>query len=56
MDGDETCPKEPQHVLRDPSKNRFPHLQVISEILPTRKDVRTTLREIAEATEWRPGL
>jgi hypothetical protein len=45
--------REPQHMVRDPSKNHFPHLQVISEILPTATDVRCYLREIVEATGHR---
>ena len=44
--------KEPQHVLRDPSKNRFPHLQVVSEVLPATTDLRCTLREIVEGTGY----
>ena len=33
--------KEPPHVVRDPKANDFPHLVVLSEVVPDREDWRT---------------
>ncbi len=44
--------REAQHVVRDPSQNRFPHLVVLSELLPTSTDWRDyTQKAEAEARE-----
>jgi phthalate 4,5-dioxygenase oxygenase subunit len=41
---------EPPHVMRDPEKNRFPHLQVISDLVPDDTDIKQHTRKIeAEA-------
>ncbi|MGH7767797.1 MAG: Rieske 2Fe-2S domain-containing protein [Candidatus Binatia bacterium] len=41
---------EPPHVVRDPDKNRFPHLQVISDLIPGDTDIKQHTRKIeAEA-------
>ncbi len=41
---------EPPHVVRDPEKNRFPHLQVISDLIPSATDIKQHTRKIeAEA-------
>ena len=43
---------EAQHVIRDPRQNRFPHLVVLSELLPTSTDWRDyTQKAEAEARE-----
>ena len=42
--------REPPHVVRDPSLNRFPHLQVISDLLPATTDLKQHTRSLeAEA-------
>ncbi len=42
--------REPPHVVRDPEKNRFPHLQVISDLIPSSTDIKQHTRKIeAEA-------
>jgi hypothetical protein len=42
--------REPAHVVRDPSQNRFPHLQVISDLIPAGTDVKQYTRKLeAEA-------
>jgi phenylpropionate dioxygenase-like ring-hydroxylating dioxygenase large terminal subunit len=38
--------KEPQHVVREAGNNAFPHLQVLSEVLPSAIDVRERLRQV----------
>jgi phthalate 4,5-dioxygenase oxygenase subunit len=41
---------EPPHVVRDPEKNRFPHLQVISDLIPGDTDIKQHARKVeAEA-------
>ena len=41
---------EPPHVVRDPAQNRFPHLQVISDLIPGTTDIKQHTRKIeAEA-------
>jgi hypothetical protein len=41
---------EPPHVVRDPAKNRFPHLQVISDLIPGDTDIKQHTKKIeAEA-------
>jgi hypothetical protein len=42
--------REPQHVVRDPAANRFPHLQVVSHVVPS-LDWRTAWREYLERPE-----
>jgi phthalate 4,5-dioxygenase oxygenase subunit len=39
--------RDPQHVIRDPSLNRFPHLFVISEIVPDSTDHKEYARKLA---------
>ncbi len=42
--------REPPHVVRDPGQNRFPHLQVISDLLPSTTDFKQHTRNVeAEA-------
>jgi phenylpropionate dioxygenase-like ring-hydroxylating dioxygenase large terminal subunit len=42
--------QEPPHVMRDPALNRFPHLQVISDLVPGNVDVKQHTRSVeAEA-------
>jgi len=36
---------EPPHVVRDPEKNRFPHLQVISDLIPGDTDIKQHARK-----------
>lgn len=38
------------HVVRDAERNRFPHLQVISQVLPGSVNVREYVEQIAEKT------
>ena len=45
--------REPDHVVRDPSKNRFPHLQVISEVLPATTDLKAHVGNLIAAAEVR---
>jgi len=41
--------RDPLHVVRDPSKNNFGHLTVISEIAPEAADIRAIVQQkIAE--------
>ncbi|HEY7819982.1 MAG TPA: hypothetical protein VIG29_17305, partial [Vicinamibacteria bacterium] len=40
--------REAPHVIREPSVNRFPHLQVLSEVIPASADVREHVRKICE--------
>jgi phenylpropionate dioxygenase-like ring-hydroxylating dioxygenase large terminal subunit len=41
---------EPPHVVRDPSRNRFPHLQVISDLIPGDTDIKQHTKKLeAEA-------
>lgn len=42
--------REPPHVIRDPSQNRFPHLLVISDMIPGTADFRDYTKSLeAEA-------
>jgi phthalate 4,5-dioxygenase oxygenase subunit len=41
--------RDPAHVVRDPSANRFDHLVVTSEVLPDRADWRTIWRPAGRA-------
>ncbi|HEV8344054.1 MAG TPA: Rieske 2Fe-2S domain-containing protein [Candidatus Binatia bacterium] len=38
--------REPPHVMRDPSLNRFPHLQVISDLIPSTRDIKEHTRSL----------
>ncbi|HSK29049.1 MAG TPA: Rieske 2Fe-2S domain-containing protein [Candidatus Limnocylindria bacterium] len=38
--------RDPQHVLKDPQLNRFPHMIVISEVIPAGKDCKQHVKEI----------
>jgi phthalate 4,5-dioxygenase oxygenase subunit len=40
--------RDPQHVIRDPRLNRFPHLLVISEIVPRSTDWKEYAKRLAE--------
>jgi phthalate 4,5-dioxygenase len=37
--------QDPPHVVRDPAANRFPHLLVLSEVVPASTDARALARE-----------
>jgi phthalate 4,5-dioxygenase oxygenase subunit len=39
--------RDPQHVIRDPSLNRFPHLLVISEIVSASADLKEYAKKLA---------
>ena len=42
--------REPPHVVRDPNLNRFPHLQVISDLIPSSVDIKQHTKSLeAEA-------
>ena len=42
--------REPPHMMRDPALNRFPHLQVISDLVPGNVDVKQHTKSVeAEA-------
>jgi phthalate 4,5-dioxygenase oxygenase subunit len=45
---------EPPHVVRDPEKNRFPHLQVISDLVPDDTDIKQHTRKIEAEAKARP--
>lgn len=38
--------RDPRHVIRDPKSNRFPHLVVLSEIVPASTDCKQYLRQV----------
>lgn len=38
--------RDPQHVLRESSVNHFPHLIVISQLIPAEKDCKQHVKEI----------
>jgi hypothetical protein len=42
--------KDPQHVMREPGRNFFPHLQVISEVVPKFTSVKEILQKRIEQT------
>ena len=39
--------RQPQHVIRDPEANRFPHLVVLSELVPASTDLKQFVRDRA---------
>jgi phthalate 4,5-dioxygenase oxygenase subunit len=39
--------RDPQHVIRDPKLNRFPHLVVVSEVVPTSTDWKEYSKQLA---------
>ena len=39
--------RQPQHVLKDPKKNHFPHLVVLSELVPASTDLKQFIRDRA---------
>ena len=41
--------KDPLHVVRDPSKNRFNHLVAMTEVIPAGKDWKDHLKEKIES-------
>jgi hypothetical protein len=42
--------REPPHVIREPSQNRFPHLLVVSDMIPDTQDWKEYTRKLeAEA-------
>jgi phthalate 4,5-dioxygenase oxygenase subunit len=45
---------EPPHVVRDPEKNRFPLLQVISDLVPDGTDIKQHTRKIEAEAKARP--
>jgi len=49
---DVTEGRDPQHVIRDPRKNRFPHMVVISEVVSTATDIKAYTHQVeTEAKE-----
>jgi hypothetical protein len=38
--------RSPQHVMRDPEHNRFPHLLVISELIPDDADWKQYVKQL----------
>jgi hypothetical protein len=47
--------RDPQHVVRQAASNRFLHLQVFSEVVPTGVDIRAHTHERIKAIEQRYG-
>lgn len=45
--------REPQHVIRDPGLNRFPHLVVVSEVVPASTDWKQYAKKLETAYEQR---
>jgi len=45
--------REPTHVVRDPRENRFPHLQVISDLLPGSTDIKQHAKKVEEEAKAR---
>lgn len=43
--------REPTHVIRDPKLNHFPHLQVISEVIPNSVNVKDYVQRAIQAVE-----
>jgi len=38
--------RDPLHVIRDPKNNRFPHMVVISEVVPTSNDIKDYVQKV----------
>ena len=38
--------REPRHVIRDPKKNCFPHLVVLSEVVPASTDCKQYMKKV----------
>jgi len=38
--------RDPLHVIRDPKYNRFPHMVVLSEVVPTSKDIKDHVQKV----------
>ena len=38
--------RDPLHVIRDPEHNRFPHMVVISEVVPTSNDIKDYVQKV----------
>jgi len=38
--------REPRHVIKDPEQNRFPHLIVLSEVVPAATDCKQYLKKV----------
>jgi phthalate 4,5-dioxygenase len=45
--------REPPHVVRDPRANRFPHLQVISDLIPASTDIKQHTKKVEEEAKAR---
>src|SRR5258706_79043 len=45
--------REPPNVVREPAKNRYPHLQVISDLLPGDTDIRQHTRKAEDEAKAR---
>jgi phthalate 4,5-dioxygenase oxygenase subunit len=45
--------REPPHVVRNPSDNRFPHLQVISDLIPGSTDIKQHTKKVEEEAKAR---
>jgi len=45
--------RDPQHVVRNPEHNRFPHLAVVSEVVPASTDLKQYWRKFER--EYRPA-
>jgi hypothetical protein len=40
--------REPPHIVREPSKNRFPHLLVLSDMIPSASDWKEYTKSLEE--------
>ncbi len=38
--------RDPLHVIRDPKNNSFPHMVVISEVVPTSNDIKDYVQKV----------
>jgi phenylpropionate dioxygenase-like ring-hydroxylating dioxygenase large terminal subunit len=45
--------REPQHMIRDPKLNRFPHLVVVSEVVPASTDWKQYSAKLAAVSQQR---
>ncbi|HTM10644.1 MAG TPA: Rieske 2Fe-2S domain-containing protein [Verrucomicrobiae bacterium] len=45
--------REPPHIVRDPRENRFPHLQVISDLIPGTTDIKHYTKKVEEEAKAR---
>jgi phenylpropionate dioxygenase-like ring-hydroxylating dioxygenase large terminal subunit len=45
--------RDPAHVVRDARENRFPHLQVISDLIPASTDIKQHTKKVEEEAKAR---